>query len=155
MKKRILDCQLPLLVSLTADERIKKVELSLHPQGFACQIFGNPPSKFLKKIFNFLEGYASKQAGILPPLDMSSLPPFTLKVLHHLTEIPLGKTQTYGQVAETLSTPKAYRAVGGACGRNPFPLFIPCHRVLSPNSLGGYSGGLQIKKILLDFERMP
>lgn len=63
---------------------------------------------------------------------------FQKTVLDYLSNIPLGTTKTYGQVAEDLQT--SARAVGNACRGNPFPIIIPCHRVVAKNGLGGYDG---------------
>jgi O-6-methylguanine DNA methyltransferase len=61
---------------------------------------------------------------------------------------------SYAEVAEAIGKPKAVRAVGGACGANPIPLFVPCHRVLAANHrLGGFSGGLEWKRTLLAREK--
>lgn len=86
------------------------------------------------------------------PLDISGTA-FQRKVWSVLKQIPRGKTLTYGEVARRVGRPKAYRAVGTACGKNPIALIIPCHRVVaSGNSLGGYAGGLRIKRNLLGRE---
>lgn len=97
--------------------------------------------------------YCEKK-GVFPdlPLDWPLLPPFTRKVLKTLPTIPFGKTVSYSQLAVLSDNPKAVRAAGSGCGRNPFPLIVPCHRVLAVNGLGGFSCGIAIKKILLDFE---
>ena len=79
--------------------------------------------------------------------------PFQKKVWLALTKIPHGETRTYGEVAKSIGSPGAARAVGTACGANPLPILIPCHRVLAAGGkLGGYSGGLDIKKKLLACE---
>jgi len=76
--------------------------------------------------------------------------PFQQKVWKVLQTIPYGETRTYKWVAQKIGKPKAVRAVGQACGANPLPLIIPCHRVVaSGNKLGGFSGGLRLKKKLL------
>jgi len=152
MTKQYLNHPLPLLISLIADKSIQKVELLFHPQGFAYQINGSLKPEFEKQVLTFLKSYLSKQNSSLHFLQTNALPVFTQKVLSCLAEIPFGKSMSYGQVAESIASPKAARAVGSACGKNPFPLFIPCHRVLASNSLGGFSSGLHIKKLLLDFE---
>jgi len=85
--------------------------------------------------------------------DLSSLTVFQRKVLGVVSEIPPGETMTYGQVATRLGRPKAARAVGMALGANPFPLVIPCHRVVGSKDLGGYSFGPDLKRRLLDIER--
>ena len=70
-------------------------------------------------------------------------------------KIPSGSWTTYGEVAHDLGHPKAARAVGAACRRNPIAIFIPCHRVLSrTRQLVGYSGGLHRKALLLRLERI-
>jgi O-6-methylguanine DNA methyltransferase len=97
-----------------------------------------------------LEG---KPAGRLPPLDLSWGTDFQQAVWRALCRIKHGKTMSYGQVAEAIRYPKALRAVGSACGRNPIPVFVPCHRVLAANEqLGGFSAGLDWKLKLLGLE---
>lgn len=78
-----------------------------------------------------------------------------IKVWKYLKTIPKGQTRTYKQVAVAIKEPKAIRAVANAVGRNPYPIVIPCHRVIrSDGKLGGYSGpgGLKLKKKLLNKE---
>jgi methylated-DNA-[protein]-cysteine S-methyltransferase len=78
---------------------------------------------------------------------------FQGKVWNELARIPWGETRTYGQVAKMAGNPKASRAAGGACNKNPIPIVIPCHRVLGEDgSLVGFSGGLEFKKKLLEIE---
>jgi methylated-DNA-[protein]-cysteine S-methyltransferase len=79
--------------------------------------------------------------------------PFQEKVWAAIERIPLGETRSYGEIAETIGHPRAARAVGSACGANPLPLFVPCHRVVaSMGKLGGYAGRIDIKKKLLKME---
>lgn len=79
--------------------------------------------------------------------------PFQLKIWELLQKIPYGETITYGELAKLAGNSAASRAVGMANGRNPLPIFIPCHRVIgSGGKLTGYTGGLDIKRILLDIE---
>ena len=78
---------------------------------------------------------------------------FQTRVWRHLQRIPAGQARTYGGVARGIRRPRAARAVGQACGRNPLPLIVPCHRVLAADRhLGGYTGGVEIKRLLLDLE---
>lgn len=78
---------------------------------------------------------------------------FQVKVWNELLKIPYGKTKTYKEIAKSLGNEKACRAVGGANNKNPIPIIVPCHRIIgSDNSLGGYKGGLDIKKALLEIE---
>ena len=93
---------------------------------------------------------AGRKPGELPPLDLSSGTDFQRSVWWTLLRIPIGEAQTYGEIAEAIGNPLAVRAVGRACGANPIPLLIPCHRVLAANSrLGGFTSGLAWKKKLL------
>ena len=78
---------------------------------------------------------------------------FDHRVWLTLKEIPFGETRTYKWLAEKIGKPNASRAVGQALGRNPIPILLPCHRIIeSDGSLGGFSGGVDIKRRLLDIE---
>lgn len=78
---------------------------------------------------------------------------FEKRVWLSLKEIPYGETRPYKWLAERIGNPKAMRAVGRALSRNPLPIIMPCHRIIeSDGSLGGYSGGIDIKRRLLDLE---
>jgi O-6-methylguanine DNA methyltransferase len=85
--------------------------------------------------------------------DHGEAPPFTRTVWRQLRKIPVGSVMTYGEIAAAIGRPGAARAVGNACGANPLPLFIPCHRAVARNGLGGFSGGLAWKRALLAAER--
>lgn len=98
--------------------------------------------------FNFLSG-KSKKIDI--PLDLSSVTPFQMKVLKVMKRIPYGKISTYKNIAEKIET-KGLQAIGSACGRNPFLLIYPCHRVLGTNNPGGFAHGLKMKEKLLKLE---
>lgn len=129
--------------------------LTLNPSGFSLVSDDSALSPtLLEEIKKWLHLYAEKKEPMLDlPLDYSLFPPFTYSVLSHLKTIPFGQTTTYGFIASVLNKHKGARAVGNACGSNPFPLFIPCHRVLAAgNGLGGFSFGIEIKKKLLAFE---
>lgn len=78
---------------------------------------------------------------------------FQKSVWRAMQKISLGKTKSYGEIAAAIGRPKAVRAVGGACGANPVPVLVPCHRVLAANNkLGGFGGGLDWKRSLLKRE---
>ncbi len=80
--------------------------------------------------------------------------PFVKKVYKVVLSIPIGEVRTYKWVAKKCGHPKAFRAVGQILKRNPYPLIIPCHRVIkSDNNIGGYNQGVKHKKILLDLEK--
>ncbi len=96
------------------------------------------------------EALAGRTPRELPPLDLSSGTEFQQRVWNVLRQISSGETKSYAEVAAELKKPGATRAVGGACGANPIPVLIPCHRVLAANRrLGGFSGGLDWKRKLL------
>lgn len=87
---------------------------------------------------------------MLPPLDLSRGTAFQQSVWGALLGIGYGQTRSYGEIAHAIGKPGAVRAVGGACGANPIPVFVPCHRVLAANQkIGGFSGGLDWKRTLL------
>ena len=86
------------------------------------------------------------------PLDLTGTD-FQLKAWNALAKIPYGRTFSYSDQAKLLGSESAVRAVGSANGKNPICIIIPCHRVIAKDgSLGGYSGGLEIKKFLLELE---
>jgi methylated-DNA-[protein]-cysteine S-methyltransferase len=93
---------------------------------------------------------AGRNAKELPPLDWNGKTEFQKSVWRVMLKIPAGKTKSYGEVAAAIGRPKAVRAVGGACGANPIPVLVPCHRILAANKkIGGFSGGLERKRALL------
>jgi methylated-DNA-[protein]-cysteine S-methyltransferase len=87
------------------------------------------------------------------PLDWSLSDGFRLRVLRQIARIPYGETRNYTEMARGAGNERAVRAAGTACGKNPIPLVVPCHRVLrSSGGLGGYGGGLPMKQGLLVLE---
>jgi methylated-DNA-[protein]-cysteine S-methyltransferase len=87
------------------------------------------------------------------PLDFAGVSPFTQSVLTATAAVPFGHLATYRDIAEQIGSPGATRAVGNALGRNPIPVIVPCHRIVrSDATIGGYTGGLGIKKRLLALE---
>jgi O-6-methylguanine DNA methyltransferase len=87
---------------------------------------------------------------VLPPLDLSAGTAFQQSVWNAMRNIVAGQSRSYGEIAQLIGKPDAARAVGGACGANPIPVLIPCHRVLAANHrLGGFSGGLDWKRKVL------
>jgi O-6-methylguanine DNA methyltransferase len=85
-------------------------------------------------------------------LDFSGHADFHQRVWKAMQQIPFGETATYAEVADAAGSPMAFRACGQACGANPVILFVPCHRVVASNGLGGFGCGLDIKKDLLRLE---
>jgi len=102
------------------------------------------------QITEYLSG---RRRGFDLPLDFKGTD-FQVSVWQALQKIPYGRTWSYGQVARAVGRPKAARAVGRACGANPLPLVIPCHRVVGADGdLTGFGGGLEWKKWLLELEQ--
>jgi O-6-methylguanine DNA methyltransferase len=110
---------------------------------------GGPAADMAHEIELYFDGRLTE---FKTPIDVSEGTPFQKSVWNKLLDIPYGETATYGEVAEGVGKPGAARAVGNAVGANPIPIVIPCHRVLASNGLGGYSGGIDIKKDLLRVE---
>jgi len=80
--------------------------------------------------------------------------PFRVRVWRALERIPFGEAVSYGQVGDWIGSPGSPRAVGTACGSNPLPIVIPCHRVIGASGkLVGFGGGLEMKQAMLEFER--
>lgn len=84
--------------------------------------------------------------------DRSGLTPFRVKIMEALRRVPAGETMTYGELASAAGCPGGARAVGNVMARNPVPVLVPCHRVVATNGLGGFTGGLDVKRKLLRLE---
>ncbi len=112
----------------------------------ACELTNRASSQVLEYL-------AGKRRVFDLPLSAKGTE-FQRAVWAEMLRIPYGQTRTYGQIAAALGKPKALQAVGQACGRNPIPVIVPCHRVVAANGkLGGYAYGPGIKKFLLDLEQ--
>ena len=96
---------------------------------------------------------AGRYADLSVRVDWSGVSPFRRAVLEECSRIPAGQTMSYGGLAEAIGRPGAARAVGRVMATNPFPLLVPCHRVVaSDGTLGGYGGGLALKERILRAE---
>ena len=96
--------------------------------------------------------FSGEKKDLSHPLDLKGTP-FQTLVWSALREIPPGEVATYGEIASRIGRPRAARAVGRACGGNRAVLFVPCHRVIAAQGkLGGFGGGLELKKALLRHE---
>jgi methylated-DNA-[protein]-cysteine S-methyltransferase len=115
---------------------------------------GRAAAAHLKAARIAVEAYLDGKArSFALPLDWGDHSSFQMKVWEALRGIPYGRVRSYGWVARKIGRPRAARAVGAACGANPVPLLVPCHRVVAGDgSLGGFSGGLPNKKRLLTLE---
>ena len=106
--------------------------------------------KTISQISEYLDG---KRLDFNIPLRLAGTE-FRMKVWNEMRKIPYGETITYKELARRIGSPDACRAVANACGANPFPILIPCHRVVaSGGKTGGYTGGLDIKLSLLEIEK--
>jgi methylated-DNA-[protein]-cysteine S-methyltransferase len=99
------------------------------------------------------EYFAGRRRTFGLPIDWSLATPFAQRILRATAAIPFGETSTYAAVAAAAGSPRGSRAAGNALGSNPVPVIVPCHRVLrSGGVLGGYTGGLHRKELLLRLE---
>jgi methylated-DNA-[protein]-cysteine S-methyltransferase len=123
---------------------------------FDGAIEGAPPPSVddaIERMVASLRGEADDLVDI--PLDLDTLPSFQRRVFEVVRHIPAGETLSYGEVAAAAGSPGAARAVGQALGRNPFPIVIPCHRVLAAGGrIGGFTaqGGVSTKAKMLAAE---
>jgi methylated-DNA-[protein]-cysteine S-methyltransferase len=122
-------------------------------RAYAGAVVGRQPQvdELCARLARYLEGEVVELP--LDLLDRAACTPFQWQVLMAEKAIPRGEVRTYAQVAAAAGCPRGARAAGNALARNPFPIVIPCHRaVRSDGSLGGYYGGLAMKRALLEME---
>jgi O-6-methylguanine DNA methyltransferase len=129
-------------------------ELSFPDRACRVQATDDVPKGWEKDTVAALECVLrGEQPARLPPLDFSRGTSFQQRVWRALLEIPAGETRSYGEIAAAVGEPGAARAAGAACGANPIPVLVPCHRVLAAHKkLGGFSAGLKWKRLLLERE---
>ncbi len=120
--------------------RKEGIQLSMNSQAGLAWCAHNPDY-----VSHWIEQYLQGTPIPFTYTDLTNLTPFAREVLEAINRVPFGQTVTYGEIGPA-------RAVGTACGRNLFPLVIPCHRVLAKGGLGGYTPDLSIKRELLRFE---
>lgn len=149
-------CAPPLCLRMIwKDKTIERLELSPLKDGDRQEV-KTPQGEAMSAV---LKEYVAGKRVSWPelPLDLRSLPPFTSKVLTILkSTVSPGKTMTYGQLANLAGNPRAARAVGRALAKNPWPLVVPCHRIVAQGGgLCGFSaeGGTELKQWLLELER--
>ena len=97
------------------------------------------------------EYFAGERTAFDVPMELDGTA-FQRQVWTELSRIPYGETISYGELARRVGRPNGPRAVGQANGRNPIPIIVPCHRVVASNGIGGYGGGLKVKRALLAIE---
>jgi len=113
---------------------------------------GTGPTPVLTRTALQLEEYfGGERTEFDVPMELDGTP-FQRQVWAELTRIPYGVTISYGELARRVGRPRGPRAVGQANGRNPVPIIVPCHRVVAGNGIGGYGGGLPVKRALLAVE---
>ncbi len=112
------------------------------------------PSRLDEERRELEEYFEGKRDHFDVPVDWSlTSAGFRSRALHAVARIPYGKTKTYAEIAKAAGNDRAFRAAGTACGRNPIPLIVPCHRVVqSGGGIGNYGGGPEMKRALLDLE---
>ncbi len=129
-----------------------------HKQDVKCTAKLNaqqPADRFILKAVKQLKEYFAGQRRAFD-LDLNFTgTPFQNRVWKALAQIPFGETVAYKDIARKIDHPKAVRAVGTANGKNPFSIIVPCHRVIAADgSIGGYGGGLAVKRRLLEIEQV-
>jgi O-6-methylguanine DNA methyltransferase len=117
----------------------------------ADDVLDNLPTRYQAQVGEYLGG---KRRGFDVDVSALSGTDFQKAVWREMTKIPYGQTRSYKQLAEAIGKPKAYRAVANACGKNPLPIVIPCHRVVASHGIGGFSLGLKLKRQLLKIENI-
>lgn len=129
-----------------------------HPDAAVSQLWpsAEPSRRTLPDLVARVRDYwRGRVRPIVADLDLAGFPPFYCAVWQAAMRIVPGQVRTYSELAAMAGRPKACRAVGGAMAANPFPLVVPCHRVVAAGSIGGFSapGGLDLKESLLAWER--
>jgi methylated-DNA-[protein]-cysteine S-methyltransferase len=143
-------------VELPGDERSVRARIERRMPGAGEAVAPPTIQHAIDGVIALLNGEPRNLTDI--EVDMSIVQPFDRRVLESIRTIPPGETLTYGEVAARIGHPSAAREVGAALGRNPFPIIVPCHRVLAASGkTGGFSGagGVATKLKLLGIERSP
>ena len=141
-----------LIVNVLLPQKHKKELVKTIEKNWLAKAGAHPVAlKIAEIIKEFFNGTAIK-----PPwewMDMAGLTPLQQLALRATVDIPYGSVRSYKQIAEAINRPRAYRFVGSTLAKNPFPILIPCHRVIrSDSSLGQFGGGTDLKKNLIDLE---
>lgn len=157
----VLPCQFGfILIGMTAhgvcsirfgdhEEFLKKGLQELFPFAVLKRLATTSQHKWIEEILHYLE---TPNKAITVSLDIKGTA-FQMDVWNALCQIPVGKTNSYTDIAVRIGKPKAFRAVANACGQNPVAFIIPCHRVLRSNGeLGGYRWGVERKQKILKHE---
>ncbi|MGB8643952.1 MAG: methylated-DNA--[protein]-cysteine S-methyltransferase [Anaerolineae bacterium] len=148
------ECGMLAITSPRASRRVARTAL-VETMGNAGRSGENAPIRATRReLLRYFKGDAGADLESIP-LDMERGTPFQRRVWEELRKIPYGETRTYGELARTVGHPNAARAVGQCNARNPWAIVVPCHRLLGANAgLTGYAGGLEMKRRLLELERI-
>lgn len=148
--KMLYDAPIGKIIIVSNGEAIIEIDHVNHDEAIVC----NHDELCLKVSRQLDEYFAGQRTEFDLPLKATKGTDFQKSAWRALTSIPYGETISYGEQAKRMDNPKAVRAVGGANGKNPFSIVVPCHRVIGANgTLTGYTGGMNRKEWLLDFER--
>ena len=146
---------------LTSEKGIRRISLPRENEKESLELLGinaatmTRSSQNLDQVIDLIQQYfLGNPINSHIPLDFSHYPAFFIKAWNSCLEIPFGEKRSYGWVAKQCGNPRAARAAGQAMAKNPFPIIVPCHRVILGNgSLHQYGGGLAMKSNLLDMEK--
>ena len=156
----MIDTPIGKLMLIQSDKGLKQIIFEKKIPAFKSQIelnknrlsFVKDEVSLNKTIQQITEYFLKKRKKFQIKIDIS-MPPFYQQALSVVMKIPYGEVRSYKEIAQFTQNPSAYRAVGTANAKNLIPIIIPCHRVIANNgTLGGYGGGLKIKKYLLKME---
>ncbi len=131
----------------SVDERLAVVTRAVSPR-----ILESPPAtdRVRRELDRYFEGRLRR---FRVPVYLSLTKGFSRRILEETAQVPFGSVTTYGKLASKAGSPRAARAAGNALGSNPVPIIVPCHRVIhASGELGGYTGGLDRKRMLLRLE---
>ncbi len=152
MKEQILSAILPELPIVGTLKLTSRDGKSLASIDLVKKQKPNMEHKFFEKCYEELAAFLSgKKKKINIKLDLTSLTPFQRRVLDEIAIIPYGHVATYKDLASGMKS-KGFQAIGSACGKNPFMLIYPCHRVVGSKGMGGFAHGLKMKAELLKLE---
>jgi len=134
------------LPQISPQEVLSILGESLLGSNYDISFYGDLPNRLNR----YFEGYA---VAFTDHLDLKNATPFQFAVWQIVRSIPYGQTRSYGWVARQMEIPQGARAVGQALAKNPLPIVVPCHRVISSRGeLGGFSYGMAMKRRLLQIE---
>ena len=138
-----------IVLPLPSPEAVRQLTLEGFPEAMGdASFFGDLPERLRRYFKGELVSFDDE-------LDLAPATPFRRAVWEATRSIPYGETRSYSWVAHNIGKPRALRAVGQALAHNPVPIVVPCHRVVNKNgNLGGFGGGLDMKKRLLEIEAL-